>query len=133
MQPFDRRSDLFANRRAQDGVCRIETLGLDYPARDIIGAEQLARCGPENAKAESRQFIPGEVPVASIGALWLERLRVEIGRQNAQRAVDMREVGAILVKLPLQLVDNPSEFAALLDQPGDNEIACRDHAMALCQ
>jgi hypothetical protein len=38
--------------------------------------QRLARCGSEDAKAEPRQFIPGEIPVASIGPLRSDRLRV---------------------------------------------------------
>jgi hypothetical protein len=57
VQPLDGRSDLFANRRAQDRVSAIEPLGGDHPARNVIRAQQLACCGSEHAKAEPRQLI----------------------------------------------------------------------------
>ena len=59
VQPLDGRSDLFANRRAQDRVSGIETFGGDHPARDVIRAQQLARCGSEHAKAEPRRAHSG--------------------------------------------------------------------------
>ena len=59
----------------------------------------------------------GEVPIAAIGALRSDRLRVKISRENAERAIDMRQIGPALVKLLLHLIDDAGEFAALLDQP----------------
>jgi hypothetical protein len=56
VQPFDDRADLFANRRTQDAVCGIETLGDDHTVRNVIRAQPLARCGSEHAKAEPRQL-----------------------------------------------------------------------------
>jgi hypothetical protein len=127
MQPLDRRSYLFANRRAQDCVASIKTFGGDRPARDLIGAQQLARCGSERAKAEPRQFIPGKVAIAPVGTFRSDRLGVKIGRENAQHAVNVREVRAMLIKLALQLIDDASQLAPLLDQAGNEIILVGDH------
>jgi hypothetical protein len=94
MEPLYGRSDLFANRAAQDSVSGIEALGGNHPACDVIRAQQLARRGSEHAKAEPRQFIAGEVPIAAIGALRSDRLRVEIRRENAEHAINVRQVGS---------------------------------------
>ena len=101
MQALHGRTNLFANRGAQNRVAGIEALGGDHPARNLIGAQRLARCGSQHAKAEPREFIAGEIPVAAICALRPNRLRVEIRRENAQRAVYVRQVRAVLVKLAL--------------------------------
>ena len=69
VQPFDGRPYLFANRRAQDCVSGVERLGGDHPARNVVRAQQLARYGSEHAKAEPREFIASEIPVAAIDAL----------------------------------------------------------------
>jgi hypothetical protein len=63
-----------------DGVSGIEAFGGDDPARDLIRAQQLARCGSEHANAEPREFISREIAIAAIGALRSDRLRVKIGR-----------------------------------------------------
>jgi hypothetical protein len=73
-------------------------LGDDHTVRNVIRAQRLARCGSEHAKAEPRQFVPGEVPIAPIEPLRSDPFRIEIGRQNAERAVYMRQVGAVLVE-----------------------------------
>jgi hypothetical protein len=115
MQPLDGRSDLLANRRAQDGVSGIEAFSDDQPSRDIVGAQQLARYGSEHAKAEPREFIPREVPIAAIDTLRSDRLRVKIGREDAERTVYVRQVRAVLIKLALHLVNDAGQLAALLD------------------
>ena len=68
MQELDDRSDLFANRRAQDSVSGIEALSGYHPARNFIRAQQLASGGSEHAKAPRAQFVPGEVAVAAVDA-----------------------------------------------------------------
>jgi hypothetical protein len=97
VQPLDCRTDLFANRRAQDRVSSIEALSRDYPARDVIGAQRLARSVAEHAKAEPREFIAGKVAIAPIEPLRSDRFQIEIGREIAQRAVYVRQVGPVLV------------------------------------
>ena len=98
-------------------VSRIETFSGDHPTRDIIRAQQFASRRPEHAKAEPRKFIPGEVAIAAIGSLRSDRLRVEIGREHAKHTVNVREVGPILVKLALHLIDDAGQLAPLLDKP----------------
>lgn len=133
MQPLDGRPDLFTNRRSQDGVSSIEAFGRDHPPRDIIRAQQLARCGSENAKAEPRQFISREVPIAAVSALRSKRVGIKFSRQHAEHAVNVRQIGSVLIKLALQLIDDAGQFAALLDQPGNDMILARDHAALRCQ
>jgi hypothetical protein len=86
----------------------VEAFGCDHPARDVIRAQQLSGCGSEHAKAEPRQFIPTEVAVAAIDALRADRLWINICRKNPEHAVDMRQVGPVLVKLALQLSIMPA-------------------------
>jgi hypothetical protein len=45
----------------------------------------------------------------------------------------MRQVGSVLVKLALQLVDDAGEFVALLDQTGKDMILCGGHDALRCQ
>jgi hypothetical protein len=45
----------------------------------------------------------------------------------------MRQVCAVLVKLALKLVNDASQFAPLLNQPGDDMIAAGAHAALRCQ
>jgi hypothetical protein len=92
---------LFTVQESPRAEWRIEAFGRDHPARDVIGAEQLARCGSEHAEAEPRQFVSGEVAVAAIDALRPDRFRVQIGRENAKHAIDMHQIGPMLVKLAL--------------------------------
>ena len=115
MQPLDDRADLFANRRAQDRVSAIEAFGGDHSACDVIRTQQLARSRSEHAKAEPRQLVPGEVAIAAIDALRTDRLRVKIGREDAERTVYVRQVRAVLIKLALHLVNDAGQLAALLD------------------
>ena len=85
------------------------------------------------AETEPRQLIPSEVAVASIGALRTDRLGVEIGHEDAQHAVDMRQIGPVLIKLALQLINDAGEFTPLLDKTGDDVILARGHAALWCQ
>jgi hypothetical protein len=50
VQALDDRSDLFANRRAEHAVGCVKAFSCDYPADDVIGAQQLARCRSEHAE-----------------------------------------------------------------------------------
>jgi len=50
-----------------------------------------------------------------------------------ERAIYVRQIGPMLVELPLQLVDDAGEFAALLNQAGNDVIVARTHAVARCQ
>jgi len=75
VQPLYGRSDLLPNRRAQDCVSGIKTFSRDHLSRNVIRAQQLARCRSEHAKAKPREFIPREVPIAAIGALRSDRYR----------------------------------------------------------
>ena len=50
--------------------------------------------------------------LAAVNALRPIPLRVEIGREPAEQAVDMRQVGPVLVELTLQLINHASEVAA---------------------
>jgi hypothetical protein len=43
----------------------------------------------------------GEISIAPVDALWPDCLRVEIGRENAEHAVYMRQIGPVLVELAL--------------------------------
>jgi alkanesulfonate monooxygenase SsuD/methylene tetrahydromethanopterin reductase-like flavin-dependent oxidoreductase (luciferase family) len=45
----------------------------------------------------------------------------------------VHQVGSVLVKLTLHMIDDASQLAALLDQAGYDVIFVRDHATALCQ
>jgi hypothetical protein len=45
----------------------------------------------------------------------------------------VRQIGPVLVKPPLQFINDAGEFAALLDQPGNDMISARGHTAALCQ
>jgi hypothetical protein len=98
MQPLHDIPDLIADRAAQDAVGGIEALGGDHSARNVIGAQQLARCDPQHAKAKPRQLIPGEVAIAAIDTFCFYLLRVQIAGENAQHAIDMRQIGSMLVK-----------------------------------
>jgi hypothetical protein len=71
--------------------------------------------------------------IASVGTLRPKRLGVQIGSENAQHAVNVRHIGPMLVKLALQLIDNAGEFAALLDQAGNDVITARGHDALRCQ
>ena len=101
VQPLDDRSDLIANRRAQDAVSGIKAFRCDHPGGDVIGTQQLGRSGSEHAEAEPRQFVSGEVAIASIDALRSDRLWVEIGCKNAEHAINMRQVSPVLIELPV--------------------------------
>jgi hypothetical protein len=115
----------------EDRVSGIKALGRDHPARDVIGAQQVTRCGSEHVKAKPREFISGEVAIAAIRPLRSDRLRIEIRRENAERAVYVCQVGSVLIKLALQHVNDAGEFAALLNEASDDMILT--HAAALCQ
>ena len=52
-------------------------------------------------------------------------------RENAERAVDMRQIRPVLVKLPLHFINDAGKLASLGDQTGDNDVL--GHAAALCQ
>ncbi len=117
----------------EHAVSRVKALRGNHPAGDVICAHRAARSGSEHAKAEPRQFIPGEVPVAAIGALRADCLRVKISHENAEHAVDMHQVRPVLIKLPLQLVNNAGKLRSLRDQGGNDMIPCGGHDALRCQ
>jgi hypothetical protein len=41
---------------------------------------------------------------------------VQISRENPERAVNVRQIGSVLVELPLQFVDDASKFSTFFDQ-----------------
>jgi hypothetical protein len=45
----------------------------------------------------------------------------------------VRQIGSVLVELPLQLIDDAGKFATFFDQARNNVIFARGHAAALCQ
>jgi hypothetical protein len=45
----------------------------------------------------------------------------------------MRQIGPVLVKLALQLIDDAREFAPLLDQPRNDMIPYAGHDALRCQ
>jgi len=96
-------------------------------------AQQLATRGSEHAEAEPRQFVSGEVAIASIDALRSDRLWVEIGCKNAEHAINMRQVSPVLIELPLQFVDDASKLGALRNQAGNDMIPFGGHAALRCQ
>jgi hypothetical protein len=62
---------------------------------------------------------------------WPEGLWLRLRPEDAECAVDMRQIGPMLIKLLLQLVDDLDQLAVLRDQAGDDLILI--HAAALCQ
>ena len=101
----------------------IEAFDRDHLPGDVIGAQRHTRCGSEHAEAEPRQFVPGEIPVAPIGALRTDRLGVEICRENAERAINVHQIGPVLIKLALQLIPSPRlrPTSLTIDLDGGNE------------
>jgi hypothetical protein len=69
------------------------------------------------SRAEPRQLVPREISIAPIDPLRSDGLWIEIGRQHAERTVNVRQIRSVLVKLTLHLIDDTSQFAALGDQP----------------
>jgi hypothetical protein len=45
----------------------------------------------------------------------------------------VHQIGPVLIKLALQLIDDAREFAALLDKPGNDMISAGRHAALRCQ
>jgi hypothetical protein len=55
-----------------------------------------------------------------IGALRLDRLGIAIGGKKPLHAVDVREVGAMLIKVALKPGDAPGDLGALLAERGND-------------
>src|ERR1700730_9127881 len=75
----------------------------------------------ESIHTEPPQLVANEVgrPLG-IGALWLDLVRVAVGLEQPQYAVDMREVRAVLFELAFKLFDDPGNDSPLLAQCGND-------------
>ena len=114
MQPLQHGPDLHADRGAKARVPRFEALGRHYPNRDFLGRQRLTGGKPQRIHAEPRQFVVREILRPLVAAL---RGGIVVGSrsalQQAQRAVDMRQVGAALVQFFFQLGNMPAISARL--------------------
>jgi len=86
----------------------------------------------DESNAWERLHASYDVRRVTIAAFRSDRLWVEIGGEHAEHAVYVHQIGAVLVKLAFQLIDDAGEFAALGDQARDDRIA-RGHAALRCQ
>jgi hypothetical protein len=60
------------------------------------GRDRFVACG-----SQLPQLVSGKVPGAPMPALGANRLRVDIGGEDTEHAIDMRQVGSILIELAL--------------------------------
>jgi hypothetical protein len=74
----------------------------------------------ERAQDQPRELVTGKVAGTLVGSLRLDRLGIAVGLEQAQHAVDMREVRPVLVKLAFQPVDAPGDLGALLAERINN-------------
>lgn len=89
--------------------------------------------GRSTPKQSRDNLITVEVAIPAIDALRSDLLRVKISRENVEHAIYVRQVGSMLIKLALQLVNDAGEFAALLDKAGNNMILAGGHSAFRCQ
>ena len=103
------------------------------PARREHRGQRL--CGrPESSEGEAGEFPALEVQGAPIRALWPNRLRIKVCREDAQHPVNVRQIRPVLIDLALQLNDDAGEFGLLGNQTRDDLRAFRlSHAAALSQ
>ena len=101
MQTLQDRAGLFGDPRSQDPVGTIEPLRVDDLAGYIVGAERFVCGGSENVKAKPPQLVAGKVAGSPMATLRANGFRVDIGGENAENAVDMRQVRSMLIELTL--------------------------------
>ena len=106
MQPLQDCAGLNADGSAKARVARVELLGLHDLERNLCGGQRLVNRELQRIHTEPRQFVVPEILRAGVAATGRNGLGIKIGAQHPERAVDMREVGPVLVKLRLQLIDD---------------------------
>jgi hypothetical protein len=76
---------------------------LYQPSGDIVGTRRLAIA--QRFSAPRRQLVAREILGApSVGALRLDVPGIAVGLEQPQNAVDVRQVGAVLLQLTFELL-----------------------------